>query len=188
MTGQVHPFEMSKRAKAEYVEAIAYIAAESPQNVSAVRRAIQRKIAQLRRFPESAPVDPDAPAPPEGMSRVAHASGFAIRYAYPVQRGGRAVVYVVAIQRAERLRPEGIDYGLRFLQELARTYERDLKKVVEGRVRELEAARDWQVEQAWADVQAIADGDRAFSSWDEIEQAAQRARLRIREREAAQTG
>ena len=57
---------------------------------------------------------------------------------------------------------------------------------VERRVRELQAARDWQIEQAWADLQAIAEGDRTFSSWDEIEQAAERARLRIREREAAQ--
>lgn len=56
---------------------------------------------------------------------------------------------------------------------------------VERRVRELRAARDWQIEQAWADVQAIAAGDRAFGSWHEIERAAQRARLRIREREAA---
>lgn len=57
---------------------------------------------------------------------------------------------------------------------------------VERRVRELEAARDWQIEQAWADIQAIAAGDRTFGSWDEIDQAAERARLRIREREAAQ--
>lgn len=57
---------------------------------------------------------------------------------------------------------------------------------VERRVRELQAARDWQIEQAWSDVQAIAAGDRTFGSWDEIEQAAERARLRIREREAAQ--
>lgn len=57
---------------------------------------------------------------------------------------------------------------------------------VERRLRELEAARDWQIEQAWADLQAIAGGDRTFASWDEIEQAAERARVRIREREAAQ--
>lgn len=57
---------------------------------------------------------------------------------------------------------------------------------VERRVREVQAARDWQIEQAWSDVQAIAAGDRAFGSWEEIEQAAERARLRIREREAAQ--
>ena len=56
---------------------------------------------------------------------------------------------------------------------------------VERRVRELQAARDWQIEQAWADIQAIAAGDRTFGSWDEIEQAAERARLRAREREAA---
>jgi len=57
---------------------------------------------------------------------------------------------------------------------------------IERRVRELQAARDWQIEQAWSDVQAIAAGDRTFGSWDEIEQAAERARLRIRERAAAQ--
>ncbi len=56
---------------------------------------------------------------------------------------------------------------------------------VERRVRELQPARDWQIEQAWSDLQAIASGDRTFGSWDEIEQAAERARLRIREREAA---
>lgn len=55
---------------------------------------------------------------------------------------------------------------------------------VERRLRELAAARDWQIEQAWADVQAIAAGDRTFVSWDEIEQAAERARSRIRERGA----
>jgi hypothetical protein len=52
-------------------------------------------------------------------------------------------------------------------------------------VRELQAARDWQIEQAWTDLQAIAAGDRTFGSWDEIEQAGERARLRAREREAA---
>ena len=55
---------------------------------------------------------------------------------------------------------------------------------VERRVRELQAARDWQIEQAWSDLQAVAGGDRTFGSWDEIDQAAERARLRIREREA----
>jgi len=55
---------------------------------------------------------------------------------------------------------------------------------VERRVRELKAARDWQIEQAWSDLQAVAGGDRTFGSWDEIEQAAERARLRIRERKA----
>ncbi len=54
---------------------------------------------------------------------------------------------------------------------------------VERRVRELQAARDWQIEQAWSDLQAIAAGDRTFGSWDEIEQVAEQARQRIRERE-----
>ena len=53
---------------------------------------------------------------------------------------------------------------------------------VERRVRELAAARDWQIERAWAELKRIAAGDRDFGSWDEIEQAAARARLRIRKR------
>ncbi len=53
---------------------------------------------------------------------------------------------------------------------------------VEARERELAAARDWQIEQAWADVQAIAAGDAAAGSWAEIEAAAERARVRIRAR------
>lgn len=57
---------------------------------------------------------------------------------------------------------------------------------VERRMREIQAARDWQIEAAWTDVQAIAAGDRIVGSWIEIEQAAERARLRIRERDAAQ--
>ena len=56
----------------------------------------------------------------------------------------------------------------------------------EQRTREVQTARDWQIERSWSVVQAIAAGDRAFGSWDEITQAAERARLRIREREAGQ--
>lgn len=57
---------------------------------------------------------------------------------------------------------------------------------VEERTRQLQTARDWQIEQSWAIVEAIEAGDRAAGSWDEITQAADRARLRIRAREAAQ--
>lgn len=56
---------------------------------------------------------------------------------------------------------------------------------VEQRVRELAAARDWQITEAWAEVEAIAAGDRSVGSWDEIEQAAERARSRVRKRAAA---
>lgn len=57
---------------------------------------------------------------------------------------------------------------------------------VEQRTRQLESARTWQIEQSWAIVQAIDAGDQATGSWDEITQAVERARLRIRAREAAQ--
>ncbi len=53
-------------------------------------------------------------------------------------------------------------------------------------VEEYAAASAWQLAQAWADAQAIAGGDRAVGSWDRIAGAAEQARVRIRERAAAQ--
>ncbi len=53
-------------------------------------------------------------------------------------------------------------------------------------VEEFAAASAWQLAQAWADAQAIADGDRAVGSWERIAQAAEQARVRIRERATAQ--
>ncbi len=56
---------------------------------------------------------------------------------------------------------------------------------MQRRLEELEAAREWQIEQAWAEARAIAAGDRTSVSWDEIEKAAESARKRIQEREEA---
>src|SRR5215813_2234343 len=42
---------------------------------------------------------------------------------------------------------------------------------VERKVRELAAARDWQIERAWTELKKIAAGDREFGSWGEIEKA-----------------
>lgn len=53
-------------------------------------------------------------------------------------------------------------------------------------VEEFAAVSAWQLAQAWADAQAIADGDRAVGSWDRITQAAEQARVRMRERAAAE--
>lgn len=123
MTRRTWPFATSRRAGAELREAIEYIRRESPQNASAVQRAIRQKIAQLRRFPESAPVDLDAPTPPEGAAlRAAHVSGFTVRYAFPIRRGGREVLYVVSIQRASRPPLDDIEFVRRFLQEAAGIY------------------------------------------------------------------
>ena len=120
MTGRVHPFAISRRASAEIFEVIAYIARDSPQNARAVARAISLKIAQLRRFPRAAPVDPDAPGPPEAAEpRIAHASGFVIRYVFPLRKGRRDVVYVVSIQRAAKPPLDDHEYVIRFLQEAA---------------------------------------------------------------------
>jgi hypothetical protein len=54
--------------------------------------------------------------------------------------------------------------------------------VVEARMREIEAARDWQIEQAWSDVTSIAAGDRQFSSWNELITQADAARQTAQDR------
>lgn len=61
-------------------------------------------------------------------------------------------------------------------------------------VEDIAAAEEWQLARAWADAQAIADdaqaiadGDRAVGSWERIERAAERARVRIRARGASRT-
>lgn len=54
----------------------------------------------------------------------------------------------------------------------------------QGLVDELAAAQRWQIAQAWADAQRIADGDREVGSWDRIREAGEQARARIRQRVA----
>lgn len=123
MTQHLYRVVVSGRARAEIRGSIAYIRSESPQNAKAVQRAINAKIAQLRRFPRGAPIDAHAPVPPGAAEpRVAHASGLLIRYAFPVRRDGDDVVYVVSIKRAAQEPPDDAEYLLRFLQEVAGTY------------------------------------------------------------------
>ena len=52
------------------------------------------------------------------------------------------------------------------------------------RFRELEEARDWQIEQAWAEAQAIANGDRSVGRWEDIERAFDRARAEVQKQPA----
>ena len=51
---------------------------------------------------------------------------------------------------------------------------------VERRTAELHAARDWQIEQAWAALKAIEGGRRDTVGWSEIEGLIERARDRVR--------
>lgn len=120
---------MSERARVEIADAVAYIKRDSPQNARAVQRAVSEKIAQTRAFPASAPVDPGAPpAPGDAIARVTHASGFVIRYLYPFRRADREVVYIVSIQRAERLPPDDDEYTRRLLKEVAGAYVRKAQR------------------------------------------------------------
>lgn len=52
----------------------------------------------------------------------------------------------------------------------------------ESVIDEIAATREWQIAEAWADAQAIANGDTRVGSWETIARAAERARLRIRRR------
>lgn len=162
MTDRLHPFAISRRAHADLLEAIAYIQRDSPQNASAVERAIRHKIEQLQRFPESAPVDPDGPVPPGGATaRVAHVSGFVVRYVFPLRRAGREVLYVVSIQRASRPPLDDHEYTIRFLQEAAAAYARVETHQAPSELepwQELAAAERWQFQQAWASWQRIEAG------------------------------
>jgi hypothetical protein len=56
-----------------------------------------------------------------------------------------------------------------------------------SRAEQLDEARDWQVAQAWAEARRIAAGDRSGVGWKVIEERFDRARERIREREARET-
>ena len=131
MRGRIHPIEMSELAQAEFAESIRYVKRESAHSARAVRRAIKDKIAQLGRFPESAPADPEAlrDLPGDATARVTHASGFVLRYLYPFRRADRVVVYIVSIQRAERLPPDDEEYTLRLLKEVAGLYVRQRSAV-----------------------------------------------------------
>lgn len=123
MNVRVSPLDMSRRARTDLIEAIAYIDRDSPQNARAVAQAISQKIAQLRRLPRAAPVDPDAPSPPGASEpRIAHASGFVIRYVFPLRKGDRDILYVVSIQRAAKPPLDDHEYIIRFLQEAAGVY------------------------------------------------------------------
>lgn len=52
----------------------------------------------------------------------------------------------------------------------------------ESVIDQMAAAREWQIAEAWADAQAIANGDTRVGSWETIARAAERARRRIRQR------
>lgn len=58
---------------------------------------------------------------------------------------------------------------------------------VERRTAELQAARDWQIEQAWAELTAIDDGRQGTVGWSEIEGLIEQARRRIRRGEGRAT-
>lgn len=122
MTRRIHPAIISTPARVEFAESIRYVKRDSPQNARAVRRAIKEKIDRIRRFPESAPVDRARELPGGATPHVTHASEFVMRFAFPVSREGREVVFVVSIQRAGGLPPDETEYTLRLLQELAAVY------------------------------------------------------------------
>lgn len=182
MTRRPHAVVMSRRANADLVEAVEHIARESTSSAAAVERAIRKKLEQIQRFPDSAPIDTDAPPAPSGASaRATHASGFVIRYVFPLKRAGRDVLYVISIRRAARLPLDDHEYTIRFLQEARAAYARvETHEPPHERARsqELAAAERWQFQQAWATWQRIKSGTEKLVGPDEIHRTFERALAR----------
>lgn len=125
MTDPLYRAVFAERATAELEGALRYIHRDSPRDALTVARAIAEKVAQLRRFPRGAPIDPNAPVPPEAAEpRVAHASGFLIRYVFPLRRDDRDVLYVVSIARGKQPPLDDVEYLFRFMREAAGIYAR----------------------------------------------------------------
>ncbi len=90
---------------AELTELLAYIAADSPRNAASVLAAIDKRLSQLRQFPQTGHPDPNAPAVPlPGVeARLVTVKGIGIRYLLPIHLDGRDIVYVAMIRRGNRL-------------------------------------------------------------------------------------
>lgn len=91
-------------------------------------RALDRKVVQLQRFPESAPVDESAESLPfgdEARARSTQVLGYAIRYVYPVQVDGDAALLLVSIRHGRRIPIDNTDFIHRFLEELMRAHAKE---------------------------------------------------------------
>lgn len=88
-------------------------------------RALERKMDQLQRLPESAPVDAQAGALPfgdEARARSTHVSGYVIRYVFPVQIEGEATLLVVSIRHGRRVPIDDAAFMKRFAAELLQAH------------------------------------------------------------------
>jgi len=113
---------VGRRARIEFTADIRYIARESQKGAQKVLQKVNDALVQLRHFPESGGVDPDAlTAPPGSAARKLAVEGFTVRYLYPVQ-GPRTeqAVLILSIRRAERLPISDEMFLLRYAEEQAR--------------------------------------------------------------------
>lgn len=118
----LRPYVVGEAAREEFRAVLRYIKRESDRGARTVFERVDRKIRYLRRFPQSAPVDEQAPGVPgRAKARKAYAAGFTIRYLYPVEIGDRPDgLLVVSILRSQRLPIDDAEFVARYAMEQLR--------------------------------------------------------------------
>lgn len=115
---------MGRAAIGELREAVEYLEQRSAGAGRQLLADIDRCICRPRRFPESAPVDPNGSSAlfgPGAEARSTHEAGYSIRYVYPVVMGaGEPVILLVSIRHGRRLPVDDPEYMRRFLTEILR--------------------------------------------------------------------
>lgn len=115
---------LGRSAAEELREALDHLERQSTGAGKRLLDEIDRCVKRLRRFPESAPVDPDGSAllfGPEAKARSTHEGGYSIRYVYPATIGTEtSAILVVSIRHGRRLPVDDQEYMKRFLTEILR--------------------------------------------------------------------
>lgn len=112
---------LGQHAKAELLELLDYVQAQSPRNANLVAERIIKAVERIARDPETRAPERDVPGLPAGaVARKATVSGYTIRWLYPFEVEGEPSVLVVSIRRGSRKALEDPAYLLRWLEERAR--------------------------------------------------------------------
>lgn len=118
------PLRVNEAAEAEFLGHLRRIARESPAGARSVLEAVNKRVRQLRRYPEAAPAEEATLVlPTRTRVRRAHAKGFIIRYLYPFPfRQGSGVL--VASLRPGGMQPDDVAFYRRYVEEYAREVRR----------------------------------------------------------------
>jgi plasmid stabilization system protein ParE len=118
--GTSRPLILGRYARAELLELLDYVQAQSPRNANLVAERITKAVERIARDPETHVPEPDVPGLPTGVvARKATVSGYTIRWVYPFVLDGEPNVLVVSIRRGSRRALDDPAYLLRWLEEHA---------------------------------------------------------------------